>query len=142
MNRVYCDDIIKHKLIKTGQCVLQMAETKPKWTKEIQIRKLHGHLQGIDKWVEKRVKMVEKYCKRVDGTELRYGVGITVTGTTVGLTTPCPAPPPTRVDEAPGRALAELFRLVGESHLNHARDVSGRRLYPDSVGRQQLKQDR
>ena len=47
---------------------------------------------------------------------------------------------PTSVDKATRSTFAELFRLVGERDLHDPRDVSGRGLYPDGVGSDELKQ--
>lgn len=47
----------------------------------------------------------------------------------------------TDIDEASGWALAELFALVGERHLDHAGYVSRRCLHPYRVRRDQLAPD-
>ena len=47
----------------------------------------------------------------------------------------------TDVDKAAGRSLAEHLGFVGERHLHHARDVSGRGLHPDGVAGDQLAPD-
>lgn len=48
----------------------------------------------------------------------------------------------TCVNEPPRCAFAELFGLVRQSHLHDSGDVSGRRLDPDGVWRNQLNLDR
>ena len=47
----------------------------------------------------------------------------------------------THVDKAAGRSLAEHLGFVGERHLHHARDVSGRGLDPNGVAGDQLAPD-
>lgn len=48
---------------------------------------------------------------------------------------------PTCVYEPPWCAFAELFRLVRQSDLNNPGDVSGRRLHPDGMRRDQLEKE-